>query len=87
MNESWRETNRLLPPSTPRHAGPLEDTLNTTAAMNTQHSLLATPSQAVRPDGDLTDTQKHGTAVHQDNQSLLNLLFNIAEDQARKGGL
>ena len=84
VNETWRGNE--LPPSTPTtHRTPrFEDTLNTTAAVTTQHSLLATPSQAIRPDGNLGDAQEQGS-LHQDNQSLLNLLFNIAEDQARKG--
>ncbi|XP_033106516.1 uncharacterized protein LOC117108569 [Anneissia japonica] len=84
LNDSFRGLNAsqvgdsLL--ATPARSFGPTDTM-----MSTQHTLLATPSREVQPE-DVSSPQ-NGGYVHQENQSLLNLLFNIAEDKARKEGV
>ncbi|XP_071961280.1 uncharacterized protein [Antedon mediterranea] len=80
LNTSNRQVGDVLL-TTPARSFRPTDTM-----ISTQHSLLATPSHEIPPE-EIGSPQAGGLYVHQDNQSLFNLLFNIAEDQSRTEGI
>ena len=70
--------------STPAHNVRLDDTAHNT----TQHALLATNDgmSAMREHDGNSDIREQGMG-YSDSQNLLHLLYNMAEDQSRKGNL
>ncbi|XP_077980233.1 uncharacterized protein LOC144435513 [Glandiceps talaboti] len=72
---------------TERRANTLNDSfLQMTSDLELQHTLSATPSRPhIQMEDNFDETITMGNQRTDDNQGLLNLLFNIAESQAKKG--
>ncbi|XP_070558680.1 uncharacterized protein [Ptychodera flava] len=66
-----------------RESAANESFLTNTADQGMQHSLIATPNRSFYNDEHSEDLEEDHSG--KDNQSLLNLLFNIAEVQGRRG--